>query len=34
LMVALVNMMASVIIYPILLKVHIGIEVDRNIFGR
>ena len=34
LLIALVNMMASVIVYPILLKVHIGIEVDRNIFGR
>lgn len=34
LMTALLNMIASVIIYPILLKIHIGIEVDRNIFGR
>lgn len=34
LMTALLNMIASVIIYPILLKFHIGIEVDRNIFGR
>ena len=32
--IALMNMVASVIVYPILLKIHIGIEVDRNIFGR
>jgi len=34
LIIALVNMIASVVVYPILLKIHIGIEVDRNIFGR
>ncbi|MBP3284561.1 MAG: rod shape-determining protein MreD [Clostridia bacterium] len=34
LMIAFMNMIASVIVYPILLKIHIGIEVDRNIFGR
>lgn len=34
LLIALVNMIASIIVYPILLKIHIGIEVDRNIFGR
>ena len=30
----LVNVIASIIIYPILLKVNIGVELDRNIFGR
>lgn len=29
-----VNMIASVIVYPILLKINIGVELDRNIFGR
>jgi len=31
---ALVNVITSVIAYPILLKINIGVELDRNIFGR
>ena len=30
----LVNVIATVITYPVLLKVNIGVELDRNIFGR
>ena len=30
----LVNVIAAVIVYPIMLKVNIGVELDRNIFGR
>lgn len=30
----LVNVIASVIVYPIMLKINIGVELDRNIFGR
>jgi len=29
-----VNVIASVIVYPILLKINIGVELDKNIFGR
>ncbi len=31
---ALTNVIASIILYPILLKINIGVELDRNIFGR
>jgi len=31
---ALVNVISSVIVYPILLRINIGVEIDRNIFGR
>ena len=30
----LVNVIASVLVYPIMLKINIGVELDRNIFGR
>ena len=30
----LVNVVASVMVYPILLKINIGVEIDRNIFER
>ena len=31
---ALVNIITSVVVYPILLKINIGVELDRNIFGK
>lgn len=34
LLMILVNVIASFIVYPILLKFNIGIELNRNIFGR
>jgi len=30
----LVNIITSIIVYPLMLKVNIGVELDRNIFGR
>lgn len=30
----LVNVITSVIVYPIMLNINIGVELDRNIFGR
>lgn len=30
----LLNIIAAIVIYPILLKINIGVELDRNIFGR
>lgn len=30
---AFLNMLAGLIIYPVLLKINIGVEVDRRIFG-
>lgn len=30
----LVNIIASVLVYPIMLKINIGVELDRKIFGR
>lgn len=34
LLITFINVIASIVIYPILLKMNIGIEIDRNIFGR
>ena len=31
---ALVNVIASIIVYPFILKINIGIELNKNIFGR
>lgn len=33
-LITLANVILSIIIYPILLKINIGVELDRNIFGR
>lgn len=34
LIISLVNAITSMIVYPILLKINIGVELERNIFGR